>query len=548
VPHEPTNADGAFAGYLAKRLIGDKRFQAGVPEEAAELGKRSDIALFKADLGLQMSCLLDREADPGKMFSFSRQELFEIGKACLKYTGTVNGAKMPVGITLYEVGAGPTSEDDRTRLRSLHKNFAFAKVALTTFYIDVRSRNVWSPGAFNGLLRGRRWIERVLREPRKHDGEIFVADAVLPAKKRQPIATIAILALLVAVFIVEQIAKVGDKGAGLLGVDVGTLFALGAMNSDAVSKDGEWYRLFSAALLHADALHLLFNGVALGLAGYLLESLVGRAWLLGLFLVGAAGGSLMGLVINPANIVSVGASGAVMGLLAAALVLAMRFPAGAKRVQVQLRLLQFLIPSLIPLATSRQEGRIDFAAHFGGAIVGLVAGYTLFAIWPKNEEEPRFPMVAKGLGAITVLVFGLSVVFVKGHYAAHAGEAAFTAADFLVDDAQIPKDSTVARNEVDTWGSGHPRDPRVRFFRALRLLDEGNTVAAEVELRGALGEREILTQAFGNKKLETGIRSVLCELLLVQGKRDEARHEAQPVCKAENGSVPEELQKLGVCD
>jgi len=544
---EPKSSDETFSAYLSKRLIGDKRFQSGVPEEAAKLLEHSDIALFKGELGFQMSCVLDREKDPARTFLLSRDELLEIGKACLKYTGTVNGAKMPVGITIYEVGAGPITETDRARLRGLTKNFAFAKVSLASFYIDTRTGSVWTPLPFNGLLGGRRWIEGLLREPRKKDGEIFVPDAALPQEKRFPIATVAILAALVVVFVIEQLAKTGDKAAGPLVVDVGTLFALGGMNSEAVSKDGEWYRLFSAALLHADAIHLLLNGLALGLAGYLIESLVGRAWLLTLFLLGAAGGSLMGLVINPVNLVSVGASGAVMGLLAAALVLAMRYPPGAARTQTQMQLLQFLIPSLIPLAT-RHEGHIDFAAHFGGAIVGLGAGYALFALWPKNEVEPRFPMFAKGLGAVTVLVFGLSVALVKGHYAAHAADATFSAGDFLVDDSRIPKDNQLARSEVEAWGAGHPRDPRVHLFRALHLLDQSDTVGAESELRAALGEREILAQAFGDKKLETAIRSVLCELLLLRGKREEARREAAPVCKAEDGRAPDELKKLGVCD
>ena len=116
-----------------------------------------------------------------------------------------------------------------------------------------------------------------------------------------------------------------------MGVDVGTLFAMGGANSGAILNDGQWYRLLTAALLHADALHLLFNGVALGLAGYLLEALIGPAWLVVLFFLGALGGSLMGLAVNSAEVVSVGASGAVMGLLAAALVASLRLPRGQER-------------------------------------------------------------------------------------------------------------------------------------------------------------------------------------------------------------------------
>ena len=320
------------------------------------------------------------------------------------------------------------------------------------------------------------------------------------------------------------------------------------MNSDAVAKDGEWYRLFSAALLHADAFHLLLNGVALGLAGFLLESLVGPAWLLSLFLLGAAGGSLMGLVVNPASIVSVGASGAVMGLLAAAVILAMRFPPGLQRTQIQARLLQFLIPSLIPLATYRQKVVSTSPPTSEERWSGSALGFALLAIWPKSDKEPRFPLLAKGLGVMTLLVFGTSVALARGHYGAHAADAAFSAADLLVDDSRIPDDPKAKTRDVDSWGKGYSRDPRVHLFRALRLIGEENEVTAEAELRAALHEREILDRAFSNKKLEIVIRSVLCEMLVRQGKRDAALLEATPVCKANNGAAPKDLKDLGLCN
>jgi rhomboid protease GluP len=538
-----------FAVYLAKRFAGEKGFRPGVPEEASKLAEQSDVVLSYADVGLSMLCFVDRESTPEKKFTLGKQELLDIGTSCLKYTGTVNGAKMPVGITLYEVGDGPPSTEDCARLKALQKAMpGLSKVLVHCFHLDTRNKAVWSTAAFNGLLRGRKWLERLLREPRRKDDEIFVSEAVLPTTERRPVATASIIAVLVAMFVVEQLAKVGDEAPGLLGVNAGTLIALGGMNANAVLKSGEWHRLLSAALLHGDALHLLFNGVALGMAGFVLESLLGRAWFLVLFFVGAVGGSLMGLVVNPANIVSVGASGAVMGLLAAAVIAAMRFPRGATRTQIQVSMLQFLIPSLIPLASHRQGGQIDFAAHFGGAIAGVIAGFVLMKLWPRNEEHPRFRKGATGLAAASVLCFALSLFLTKEHYAAYAAEASFSAADLLVKDSDIPKDFGTAKREVESWGKARPRDPRVRLYRALHLLDEENAGAAETELRAALAEREILARAFVNNKLETALRSLLSKVLLQQGRRDEAKREALAVCKADDGSTRRELRTLGLCD
>jgi rhomboid protease GluP len=541
-----------FALYLAKRFAGGKGYRPGVPAEAAALAEHADAALSQADYGLSMVCIVDRETDPAKRFSLSRQQLLDIGKDCLKYTGTLNGAKMPVGIHVYEVGDGPLADDDRLRLQGIAKSIpGLAKVVVRCSYVDVRSKTVWTTVPIQRLLRRlgvRGWVESLLHEGRKADDEIFQPDAALPSRRAPPVATISILAVLAVMFVVEQVARVGDKGQGLLGVDVGTLLALGGMYADAVTKHGEWYRLLSAALLHGDAFHILLNGVALGLGGMLLEWLVGPAWLLALFFTGALGGSLMGLAANPPNLVSVGASGAVMALLGAALVVVTRLPRGSERSQAQVQILQFLVPSLIPLATYRQEGHVDYAAHFGGAITGVLAGFLILASWPKTQERPRFAGAVRALAAAGVACFALSLVLVKGHFAAYAAEASFAAADVLVDDAKIPSDTEVAVRDVDVWGKDHPRDPRVHFFRALRMLEhEEDAPGAEAELRAALADRQVLDAAFADGKLEAGVRTVLSKLLLEEGRGDEARREAGPACAVPDGDTTKELRGLGLC-
>ena len=67
------------------------------------------------------------------------------------------------------------------------------------------------------------------------------------------------------------------------------------------------------------------NGFCLYLAGRVLETLVGRSWLVVIFLVGALGGSVASLLINPPNLLTVGASGAIMALFAAIFTLSFRF-------------------------------------------------------------------------------------------------------------------------------------------------------------------------------------------------------------------------------
>ena len=145
---------------------------------------------------------------------------------------------------------------------------------------------------------------------------------MLGRDRSTPVLIWALLGVLAAVFTVELLFGV-DHGGSAFEPSVGTLIALGGLNGTLVLHDGEWYRLFSAPLLHGGMVHLGMNGLALLISGGLLERLVGRAWLLALFAIGALGGSLMSLAINPPTLVSVGASGAIMGLLAAGLVLSL---------------------------------------------------------------------------------------------------------------------------------------------------------------------------------------------------------------------------------
>src|SRR5262249_42706955 len=160
--------------------------------------------------------------------------------------------------------------------------------------------------------------------------------------------TYTMLAALVAIFAAEIHHGIGPW-TKLLQPSTSTLVAFGGLLPSLVYKSGEWYRLVSAPLLHADAVHLLMNGIALFLAGSLLESLVGRAWYATVFVISAIFGSLLSLTLNADNLVSVGASGAVTGLFAATLVTSFHFPSGAERTSLQMAAMYVLVPALLPL-------------------------------------------------------------------------------------------------------------------------------------------------------------------------------------------------------
>jgi hypothetical protein len=117
---------------------------------------------------------------------------------------------------------------------------------------------------------GRHTIERLMRTPRVADAELRQPQIAL-ARERFPLLTVALLVVLTALFGCELLYGVGPW-SGLLAPSIQTLVALGGSNQTLVLQSGEWQRIFSAILLHADALHLALNGFCLYLAGTMLES------------------------------------------------------------------------------------------------------------------------------------------------------------------------------------------------------------------------------------------------------------------------------------
>lgn len=532
-----------FAVYLAKQLVARKGYGWGTVPEAEELLSACDIVLTRSDgISFHIVCIVDCEANPSKQFGASKEKLESIGRECLKYTGTINGTKFAVGIQIYEVGNTAITEADKSRLQSLRRRMpGRAKVVLSSWRLDTSSASVWTTALFGVRWSGRGFLGRLMREPRVTDEKLFQPQALIRGDVGRPALTYSILAVLLGVFVVEHVFAV-EPMQGLLAPGIGTLVALGGLNRTLVVESREWYRLLTAAFLHGDILHLVMNGVALLFAGLILEGLLGRAWLLALFITGAIGGSLMSLAVNAVDMVSVGASGAIMGLTAAAFISAFRLPHGAARTRIQMSMMRVLIPSLIPLATHRTGQNIDFGAHLGGAMTGALMGYVLLRTWPRQQPLPRFRGFAKTISLVgtAVILFGAFQLF------QHHRD--FTLANFLIPDDQLPTTDDDAKSRSADLVAQFPRDPRSHLFRAVAYLSTNDLPNAEQQLKAGLSEKEILQKLFVKLDLEIRLRTILAAVLVDQGKSTEAKDIAQPVCKAgQSGEAPEQLKTLGVC-
>jgi membrane associated rhomboid family serine protease len=225
------------------------------------------------------------------------------------------------------------------------------------------------------------------------------------AQFKIPWLTFAILVVLIAVFTLENMFAVTPSGRGLT-PSIATLIAFGALSHKLMAFYGQWYRLFTAPLLHANLPHIVGNCIALVWGGWLLERLVGRLWFFAFFTLGALGGSLFSLAVNPVDLVSVGASGALMGMFAALFVGSFRYPSGsASRTRLLINSLRILIPSLLPFLHTSTVGRVDYGAHIGGTLSGAALALVLLKGWPEGARIPQFRIAAASICAIGALLF-----------------------------------------------------------------------------------------------------------------------------------------------
>ncbi len=158
-------------------------------------------------------------------------------------------------------------------------------------------------------------------------------------------------------------------------------FKLGVMVPDLV-RHGEWWRLITAATLHADANHVLHNAAFLVLLGWAAAERVGVGAALAAWLTTAIAGFIVSIMYDP-TATSVGASGGLFGLLGTAAGHALRTGAGRDLwLRHRMRVVGALASVLAMTAFGEHS---NIAAHLGGAGWGVAVGLMLPARalgWP----------------------------------------------------------------------------------------------------------------------------------------------------------------------
>lgn len=201
--------------------------------------------------------------------------------------------------------------------------------------------------------------------------------------------TYTLIAINLLVFIAMAIS-----GAGLFEFNIDALDTWGG-NIRSLTVNGEWWRLFTCMFLHGGIIHVAFNMYALFYVGLYLEPLLGRWRYLAVYLATGIFASLTSIAMH-ANVVSVGASGAIFGLYGVFLALlttnlvdkGMRKP----------MLTSIAIFVVYNLAYGVKSG-VDNAAHAGGLVSGAVFGYLYYLLFKNKKSSLAFGLIVLAVAA-----------------------------------------------------------------------------------------------------------------------------------------------------
>jgi rhomboid protease GluP len=189
-----------------------------------------------------------------------------------------------------------------------------------------------------------------------------------------PLVATALILVNGAVFLLTAVNGALDGEAGIL--------SSGALSGELVRR-GEIWRLLTSMFLHGSAEHLVGNAVGLFILGMAAEHAYGKLEALGVYLVSGLCGAVLSAVANTGT--SVGASGAIFGLLGAMIVFFLKHRHDLHRRDMRIGNV-LLLWAGYSVVTAFFTPYIDNAAHVGGLIGGAFIGYRI---------TPRFVLASE---------------------------------------------------------------------------------------------------------------------------------------------------------
>jgi membrane associated rhomboid family serine protease len=209
---------------------------------------------------------------------------------------------------------------------------------------------------------------------------------------RPGIVTTTLIAINVGIYLLQL------AGGAPINANSGWIYEHGALYGPLVAS-GDWYRLITAAFLHYGPIHLGLNMLALWWIGRPLEDYLGPLRYLLLYLVAGLAGSAGALIMNP-TAVTVGASGAIFGILGAAIVL--------ERQRIYVLGGSAITLLVVNLAFTFAVPGISIGGHLGGLAGGALVILALSQFGKGNAAYSRIDVVSiasiVGVGLLSVAV------------------------------------------------------------------------------------------------------------------------------------------------
>ncbi len=218
--------------------------------------------------------------------------------------------------------------------------------------------------------------------------------------QRRPEVTIALIVINVIVFLTEGNFTFSGGPTGKV-YEEGALFgSLKGLPTLGVAH-GQWWRIVTSGFMHENLIHIGFNMYVLYILGQMLEPALGRVKFATIYAVSLLCGSFGALLVTPHS-PTVGASGAVFGLMGAAAV-EMR----ARQIPVMQSGVGGLI--LLNLVISFALPGISWGGHIGG----LIGGAVTMLVLQFGARHRRQALALAGCAAIGVAAFAGSIAISK---------------------------------------------------------------------------------------------------------------------------------------
>ncbi|MFC4084040.1 rhomboid family intramembrane serine protease [Amycolatopsis samaneae] len=207
--------------------------------------------------------------------------------------------------------------------------------------------------------------------------------------------TSVVVPVLIAVNLLVYLVTV-MQAKSLTGNGAAEVSQAGVLWTQATLGGGEWWRIFTSGFLHDGPLHILANMFSLWMVGRTLELVFGKTRFLALYFVSMLGGSTAVLLFDDVDKGTLGASGALFGLIGAYAVIVVK-----QRLNPTWLLITLALNAYITFGVAH----ISILGHAGGLVVGALV--TVAILYAPETNQARWQ--AAGIAIVVLALLGLLV-------------------------------------------------------------------------------------------------------------------------------------------